>query len=86
MAHEQREPQRQLVARRHEADDVGPGVLERGLDGGVVGLLAAAHLGAPLLERGVHLLEQVAEAGEQDAAALRGLGHGGSVPGVAFRR
>ena len=29
VADEQREPQRQLVARRHEADDVGPGVLER---------------------------------------------------------
>ena len=85
VAHEQREPQRQLVARRHEADDVGAGGLERLLHRRVVRLLAAAHLGAPLLERRLHLLEEVAETGEQDAATL-GLGHGGSVPRVAFRR
>ena len=83
VAHEQREPQRQLVAGRDEADDVGAPIRERVADRGVVGLLAAADLGAALLERRAHLLEQVAEAGEQHAAAL---GHGRSVPGVAFRR
>ena len=83
VADEQREPQRQLVARRHEADDVGALAGERVADRGVVGLLAAAHLGAALLERRADLVEEVAETGEQDASAL---GHGGSVPGVAFRR
>ena len=49
----------------------------------VVGLLAAADLRAALLERRAHLLEQVADAGEQHSAALEpepGLVTGGAYP------